>query len=283
MIFEVDPSLFNPDDLLADEAMAAAAREQHRREQRGPLTILPCALAYLPFAQAVGADALAHVHSKAVAASSSSAHDLSKGALLRKRLDGTATLGQVEYIFDLGNWSTTFTGEPGKKYGTLLQILQHPFSVGSIHVRAGDCAGEEPGLAIDPAYFAGAHGQLDAALMAECIHFGQKIASTPPLAQIIRAAVNPTPEVVSDDDQLRDWIQKHTTTDWHPVGTCGMGGRAGIRDGVVDSRLRVYGVDGLRVVDASIMPLQISAHLQATVYAIAEKAAHMILEDANSR
>ena len=58
-----------------------------------------------------------------------------------------------------------------------------------------------------------------------------------------------------------------------------MGGHLGIKAGVVDERLRVYGVRGLRVADASIMPLQISAHLQATVYAIAEKASHMILED----
>ena len=60
-----------------------------------------------------------------------------------------------------------------------------------------------------------------------------------------------------------------TVTNWHPVGTCAMGK-------VVDERLRVRGVRDLCVVDASVITLQIGAHTQATVYAIAEKGAHMI-------
>lgn len=63
------------------------------------------------------------------------------------------------------------------------------------------------------------------------------------------------------------------------IGTCSMGGSQGIHAGVVDERLRVYGMRGLRIIDASIMPKQIGAHLQATVYAIAEKGADMIKED----
>ena len=63
------------------------------------------------------------------------------------------------------------------------------------------------------------------------------------------------------------------------MGTCAMGGAEGIKGGVVDARLRVYGVKGLRVADASVMPLQIAAHLQATCYAIGEKCAEMVKED----
>ncbi|KAJ6111512.1 choline dehydrogenase [Penicillium sp. IBT 18751x] len=62
------------------------------------------------------------------------------------------------------------------------------------------------------------------------------------------------------------------------IGTCAMSGKEGINDGVVDERLRAYGVCGLRVIDASIMALQIKAQAQATVQAIAEKGSAMIRE-----
>ncbi|KAG6134761.1 hypothetical protein E4U35_002364 [Claviceps purpurea] len=280
MIFEVDPSLANKDDLLTDQAINAAAREKYVQEQCGPYTILPCSLTYIPLSQTMPRDVLADIHAKAA---SVTAYDAEKRAILRKRLDGTSTMGQLEYIFDLGNWSTIFKSLPGKKYGTMLQILQHPFSVGSIHVKPRSSSDEtrsgDAKPLIDPAYYAGDHGKLDAEIIQQGVLFAQKIASTKPLADVIRAPVHPASDVFGDDAQLREWVKENTITDWHPVGTCGMGGRAGIKGGVVDERLRVYGVRRLRVADASVMPLQISAHIQATVYAIAEKAAHMMLED----
>ncbi len=274
-VFEVDPSLANPSDLTTDPSLAASARDEYNHSRSGPLTVLPCSICYLPFSQAMPHEALTSI----VSASSAVSASLSEREhILHSRLSIGDNLGQIEYIFDLGNWSTFFDPDlsQGKKYGTMLQILQHPFSKGTIHIRPnGSTVTDKP--IIDPQYYSGLRGHLDLEIMTQCQRFAHRISETKPLADIIRGRVFPPPDI--SDDELREWVVQTTVTDWHPVGTCAMGGSGGIRTGVVDERLRVYGVGGLRVVDASIMPLQISAHLQATVYAIGEKAAHMILQD----
>lgn len=137
----------------------------------------------------------------------------------------------------------------------------------------------DDGPEIDPAYFAGDNGRLDLEIFKECVWFARKIVATKPLADVVGAAVAPTSEAMDKEEKLEKYIVNNVTTEWHPIGTCAMGGRAGIEGGVVDERLRVYGVGRLRVVDASVMPLQLGANPQWTVYAVAEKAADMILED----
>lgn len=281
MIFEVDPTLANPDDLKKDDAIAAAAKQQYALDKSGPLTILPCSICYVPLCHFASSECLAGLY---LQADGLEAFDNDKKSIQQDRLDGQANLGQIEYIFDLGNWSPHFQGEEGKQYGTMLEILQYPFTTGSIHIRPSEedqIANDTP--VIDPDYYGGTHGALDKEVMKQGARFLDKIIHKKPLSDIIRGPAWPPSGTAESDALLEEWIVDNTITDWHPIGTCAMGGHAGIKGGVVDERLRVYGVKGLRVIDASVMPLQISAHLQATVYAIAEKGADMILENTSLR
>jgi choline dehydrogenase len=96
------------------------------------------------------------------------------------------------------------------------------------------------------------------------------------LQRLLVAETSPGSAVMTDD-QLADDVRKRGVSNLHPVGSCGMGHGP---NAVVDPRLRVHGIDGLRVVDASIMPSIIAGNTNAPTIMIAEKASAMILEDA---
>jgi choline dehydrogenase-like flavoprotein len=271
-IYEIDPSIQTPEDLRSNAALAAEADKLYETTQSGPRAILPCSICYVPFSHFTPRETLASIAKRAPRSSL-------RENILADRLSSPAPrLGQVEYIFDVGNWSPFLKpSNPAKKYATLLQILQYPFSRGSVHISPSDPHGKPD---IDPQYYVGENGvgALDLELQIHCARFGQKLVQTEPLAGFIKGPAWPASAELGDEE-LERWVVDNTITDWHPVGSCAMGGSLGMEGGVVDERLRVYGVHGLRVVDASVMPLQISAHLQATVYAIAEKASEMIKED----
>jgi choline dehydrogenase len=88
--------------------------------------------------------------------------------------------------------------------------------------------------------------------------------------------VAPGPAVLTDEE-IMGYIRSDAVPVWHALGTCAMLPRD--KGGVVDARLRVYGVEGLRIVDASVFPVIPDQHTQGPVYMVAEKAAAMIKED----
>ncbi|MCJ1266941.1 hypothetical protein MMC22_006826 [Lobaria immixta] len=296
MVYEINSEIMTNEAVRADPLLADAADATYATSQSGIRTAIPSSVAYLPFSHFIPTSdlsALASTLLKDHTASSSL-----RQRILAQRFLSERPLGQIEFNFDVSNYSPYFASLPGKRYATMMMMLQYPFSKGSVHIppmKDGQVTTSDDKPVIDPQYYGGPGGQLDFLMMVASQKLAHKICSTKPLSDIILSRVFPPPapapnphhqdrEKNEEDEVFATWVRDTTVTDWHPVGTCAMGRGAhthtDINDGfVVDGRLRVYGVHGLRVVDASVMPLQISAHLQATVYAIAEKGASMILED----
>ena len=117
--------------------------------------------------------------------------------------------------------------------------------------------------------------ESDQKIAIDSIKVARKIANASPLKQHILDEFVPGGSLVSDEDLL-EAAKNNSQSIYHPVGTCKMGND---KDSVVDDQLKVYGVKGLRVVDASIMPELVSGNTNAPTMMIAEKAAEMILSD----
>ncbi|KAK5768652.1 hypothetical protein LTS12_001077 [Elasticomyces elasticus] len=164
---------------------------------------------------------------------------------------------------------------PGVEDGnfiTLNSMLSHPFSTGAVHISSAD---PETKPKIDFAYYS---HPLDLEIHARHVQVLEKLAKTEPLASYIKPGGRRHPKDYSAEtiDSAKELVRNFSTTNYHPCGTCSLGA-------VVDSRLNVNGVRGLRVVDASIMPIIPRGNIISTVYAVAERAADIISEDLGIR
>ncbi len=155
---------------------------------------------------------------------------------------------------------------PGDGY-TLHACFLRPHSRGRILLRSSDP--RQP-----PAIHANYLSEpFDLEMMLECIHHSREILSQPAFRPFRAHEIQPGGEV-TDRDRLIDFIRNKAESIYHPVGTCKMGTG---EDCVVDPELKLRGLDGLRVVDASIMPTLIGGNTNAPTIMIAEKAADLIL------
>ena len=149
-----------------------------------------------------------------------------------------------------------------------------PESRGHVHVKTEDS--REPPK-IQPNYLS---DPADRKVAADAIKLTRKIVSSPAMKKFEPEEFKPGIEFASDDDLARE-AGNIGTTIFHPVGTCKMGPSSD-NMAVVDERLKVHGIRGLRVVDASVMPTITSGNTNSPTLMIAEKASEMILEDALS-
>ena len=147
-----------------------------------------------------------------------------------------------------------------------------PESRGHVHIKTQDS--REPPK-IQPDYLS---DPADRKVAADAIKLTRKIVSSPAMKKFEPEEFKPGIEFASDDDLARE-AGNIGTTIFHPVGTCKMGPSSD-NMAVVDERLKVHGIQGLRVVDASVMPTITSGNTNSPTLMIAEKASEMILEDA---
>jgi choline dehydrogenase len=173
--------------------------------------------------------------------------------------------------FHIQPWSADSPGEGVHPFSAFTaSVCQlRPESRGEIRLKGPD---PKSYPAIHPNYLA---TETDRRTIVEGVKIARKIAALPPLAGKIAEQFRPDSSVTSDE-QLLDWVRNNSTTIYHPTGTCRMGADP---QSVVDARLRVHGIDGLRVADCSIMPEIVSGNTNAAAIMIGEKASDMILKD----
>jgi choline dehydrogenase-like flavoprotein len=163
--------------------------------------------------------------------------------------------------------------DPADRGMSVLVTLVDVRSRGRIWLRSEDPRHKpmiDPGYLTDPA---------DTAALVKAVGMVREIAEVRPMRKLWTAEESPG-EQVQGPDAIREFVRRDVTTIYHPVGTCAMTGEPAVNasglPGVVDPELRVRGVPGLRVVDASVMPAVPRGNTNAPVIAVAERAADMI-------
>lgn len=153
---------------------------------------------------------------------------------------------------------------------TIVLALLRPESRGHVNITSADPFAAPD---IQPRYLT---AQKDRDVLIGSIRIMREITEQPAFQKFVAAEHEPGPDAQTDDELL-DYIHRRGRTSYHPSSTCRMGNDP---TAVVDARLRVHGLEGLRVADASIMPTLVSGNTNAPTIMIGEKAADMILEDA---
>lgn len=189
--------------------------------------------------------------------------------------DGSLTRPDLEY--HVQPLSLDRFGEPLHRFNAFTASVCHlrPTSRGSIHIASPDAAAAP---AIAPNYLS---TDYDRHVAVNALRLTRRIAAAPALAPYRPHEILPG-LAYQTEEELQDAAGNVGTTIFHPVGTCRMG-TADDPGAVVDSRLRVRGVEGLRVVDASVMPVITSGNTNSPTLMIAERASDMLRADRRAR
>ncbi len=200
---------------------------------------------------------------------SATAHALARSSAELSRPDLKIQIHKVS-MADRSDYrsSTGVDPFPGISIG---YFQMFPESRGSVHARTPDIS-DPPRIV---ANYLSAENDRKVALRG--LHMSREIAAQPAMQRFIVEETRPGTSIV-DDDALLEYARRNGQTSYHPVGTCKMGTGP---DAVVDNECRVHGVDGLRVIDASVIPHLVSSNTNAPAIAVGAKGADYILRTKN--
>jgi choline dehydrogenase len=176
----------------------------------------------------------------------------------------------AQYFFMHASYANAAERILDRAPGMTIGVTQlRPQSLGSIHAKSPDPYASP---AIRPNFLA---GEVDQKCLIESMKIARHIVSQPAMSNLVDHEMSPGTNLTSDADWL-EFARQNGQTIYHPMRTCRMGQDDGA---VVDLSLKVRGLAGLRVIDASVMPKMVSGNIQAAVMMVAEKGADMVLAD----
>ncbi|KAL8725087.1 MAG: hypothetical protein Q9166_007581 [cf. Caloplaca sp. 2 TL-2023] len=271
-------------DMIRDPKVIQGAQEAYQSSRQGPLTAVFHSVTSLPVVEFLiekGQAELAALLKKHITATVSAVepsiptqYDILR-SILESPSEGSIIIGMgaSQMHFDQALQKDIYAITEVENYVSFLVALAQPFSRGSVHIMS---AAVSDAPSIDPRYLS---HPLDIEILARHMMYIPTITNTEPLASLIKDGGRRLPEGfdVQSLDSAKEHCKRHIITNNHPCGTCAMMPLE--NGGVVDTRLKVHGVKGLRVVDASIFPMIPRGNIQSSVYAVAEKAADLIMED----
>ena len=271
-------------DIARDPKVVQSLMELYEKTRTGPMTGIPVSVAYLPMVDHDGQvpreqiDSLLAQYLDGPQAERVSPGRRQQYSILRQMLRDDQT-GSAQYMFlgaqfnakeGVNTISYVLSKDLPENYINILVLHNHPFSRGSIHIQSPK-VGDKP--VYDPQYLS---HPLDLEILARHTQFLDKIAGTEPFSSLLKpgARVPQAAIDLADLEAAKEVVKDRLFHCLHPVGTCAM--MPAELGGVVDTQLKVHGTHNLRVVDASIIPLEPSGNIQATTYAVAERAADLI-------
>lgn len=266
-------------DVLRDPNVLGALMGMYQNGGAGPLGQSNISVAYTPVVDGSGvvsAEAtkeLLAAHDSTLTSESTKAVQALIGNPDEPAFQYLLFPSQVIISANPANMAEYITPVLPENYLSIFTILNHPFSRGSVHITSGDVK-DLP--AWNPNYNS---NPLDMELFARSVQFVERLVEpSSPFGALLKEGGKRMPEIrATDIETAKEIVRERQISVFHVAGSCAMLPRE--KGGVVDDHLRVYGVKGLRVVDASVFPLEPSGNLQSTVYAVAEKAADIIKGD----